>query len=1001
MHILDLPSPDSPAGVGNDALRVVGIGASAGGLAAFEAFFRSVPTDAEAGMAYVLVQHLSPDHKSILAELVQRYTSMPVAEVRHGVAVQPNRVYVMPPGRDMRYLDGRLLLREPRQAPGRHLPIDGFFRSLARELGSRAVGIVLSGTGSDGSMGVRAIKDAGGLVIVQSPHSASFDGMPLSTRATGVVDIELPPEQMPHALFTLARQRLGKRWLPLAIQGGWSDATYASILELLRTQTGHDFSQYKVGTVRRRIERRMAVHRLDSLQAYADHLHATPAEVRNLFFDLPIGVTAFFRDPEAFEALETDVLPRLLAGKDLAGTVRIWSVGCSTGEEPYSIGMLVLEALWRMGRAQRVQVFATDLDHRAISVARAGLYPASVASELRAERLARFFTREMEGNAYRVSKALRDIMVFSEHDVIRDPPFSRIDLIVCRNLLIYFEADLQKRVIPLLHYALSPGGILFLGPSESVGENGELFSVRDRRAKLFARREPGRPTRLNYPASAAQPVAIKDPSPHHPTSEDKRPPPMKTSLREITEQALLRMAPASALVTAQGDIRYLHGRTGMYLEPAPGEAGVNNILRMAREGLRPVLEAALQAAVARQESTFVPRVQVRSNGHFVQVSLSIRLVPGAGGDGSGAPLYLVVLEESSALRMGPAPAEPLSADAEGDPSTPEASVLELRQELQARDEHIRTLSEALERSEEALKSSNEEMQAVNEELQATNEELETSKEELQAVNEELTTVNTELQVKVTDLSRANNDMNNLLAGTGIGTVFVDHDLRVLRFTPATASIIHLIPSDVGRPIAHIASNLVGYDNLIADLRGVLDTLENIQREVQTSQHRWYTMRIQPYRTLEHVIEGAVITFVDMTDVRMAQDALRRASGLSRVAAMLRDASDAMVIQDLDGRILAWNDAARRQYGWDEAEALALPALARIPAELRRGCDELVNALRAADAVVAPFESRRLRQSGDSLEVWVTVTALRDESGRLRALAMTEQPAAQAARTALG
>jgi len=872
MNIFDLPV-DAQVGATELPSRVVGIGASAGGLAAFEAFFRNTRTDTESGMAYVVVQHLAADHPSMLTELIQRCTSLQVFEIQNGMAVRPDCVYVIPPNREVLYLDGRLMLHIRTHLHGDARTVDIFFNSLARQLRDRAVGIVLSGSGCDGGVGLQAIKEAGGLTMAQTPATAQFPGMPQSAIDTGAVDIELPPDQMMAHILAMTPQVPDRGGVAEAVAGVWSKEDYVHVMQMLLSQTGHDFSQYKLGTIRRRIERRMAVHEMDSLHAYAAHLRQTPGEVKNLYFDLPIGVTAFFRDPEAFQVLERDVLPRLLAEKDPSSVVRIWVMGCSTGEEPYSIGMLVTEAMDQLQQPCKVQIFATDLNARAIAVARTGIYPASIAQEISPRRLSRFFTAEMAGGPYRVRKCLRDMMVFSEHDVIRDPPFSRLDLIVCRNLLIYFDGDLQKRLIPLFHYALKPGGTLFLGTSESVGENGELFSVLDRRAKLFRRRENSKSTRLSYTTAALLPTTRLEARLHQ--REEKRDSPMKVSLREIAEQALLRIAPASALVNAQGDIRYLHGRTGHFLEPAPGEAGVNNILKMAREGLRPALEAALRAAVAHQEVASVPRVQVRTNGHFSLVNLTVRQVSGLGTDATDDPLYLVVLEESTSAQLNEMAAEPaLHSELVEDAPASSDELQELRRAMRVRDEHLKSMSESLERSTEELRSSNEEMQVVNEELQSTNEELETSKEELQAVNEELTTVNTELQIKVADLSRVNNDMNNLLAGTGIGTLFVDHDLRILRFTPATSTIINLIPGDVGRPITHIASNLVGYQKLVVDVKRVLDTLENFELDVQTTQQRWYTMRIQPYRTVEHAIEGAVISFLDITEVRLAREALR-------------------------------------------------------------------------------------------------------------------------------
>jgi two-component system CheB/CheR fusion protein len=854
--------------------RVVGMGASAGGLVAFEAFFRNLPTDVSSSTAYVLVQHLAANHPSVLIELVQRCTHLPVLEIQHGMVVRPDCVYVIPPNRVLCYADGRLMLQSRPPSQGDPQTIDIFFNSLARQLRDRAVGIVLSGHGGDGGIGLRAIKEAGGQTIAQTPATALFSDMPQSAIETGAVDIDLPPDQMAAHLGILDRKSLGKGWAPHSGDASWSPEAYEEVMQLLHAQTGRDFSQYKLGTIRRRIERRMAVHHLQSLQSYVGFLRQTPSEVRGLYHDLPIGVTAFFRDTEAFEVLARDVLPGLLTAKNPSGVLRVWAVGCSTGEEPYSIGMLVAEAMERLQHTCKVQIFATDLNGRAIAVARAGIYPSGIEREVSPERLSRFFTQESVGGAYRVLKGLRDMMVFSEHDVIRDPPFSRLDLIVCRNLLIYFDGALQKRLIPLFHYALNPGGALFLGSSESVGENGELFAVLDRRAKLFRCREHSTSKRRGYSTATLLPTTkLKTPPRQRKEERDLS---MKSSSREIAEQALLRIAPASALVDAQGDIRYLHGRTGRFLEPAPGETGVNNILEMAREGLRPALEAALLAAAAGPDTPAVMRVPFRNNDQLSLLHLTVFPASGSGSDAAGVPLFLVVFEESDDARLK-ATEESLSVDSTDAVTGAGNQLSSLRHVIYVRDEHLKSMSQALERSSEELRNSNQGMQVVNEELQSTNEELETSKEELQAVNEELTTVNTELQIKVADLTRANNDMNNLLAGTGIGTLFVDHGLRILRFTPATSTIINLIPGDVGRPIGHIASNLVAYHHLVADVQRVLDTLENFELDVQTTQQRWYTLRIQPYRTLDHAIEGAVITFVDITEVRLAREALRTAA----------------------------------------------------------------------------------------------------------------------------
>ena len=991
---------------------IVGIGASAGGLAAFGAFFSGMPADADPGMAFVLVQHLAPDHKSILGDLIQRSTRMQVFDVEDGVVVRPNCIYIIPPNRDMAFLNGTLQLLEPSAPRGQRLPIDFFFRSLAQDQGQRAIGVVLSGMGSDGTQGVRAIKGEGGMVMAQNPESTEFDGMPRSAIATGLVDYELPPNEMPARLIAYARHAFGQARLPVAVDTPKTESALKKIFILLRAQTTHDFSQYKPSTINRRIERRMAVHQIDVLESYVRFLQQTPAEVEALFRDLLIGVTNFFRDPEAFKALEEQVIPKLFENKLAGAAIRVWCTGCSTGEEAYSLAILLQEHMDSLKQHFTVQLFATDIDSRAIATARGGLYPANIAADISAERLARFFSAESDGSAYRVHKGIRDMLVFSEHDIIKDPPFSRLDLITCRNLLIYLNAELQKKLIPLFRYALKPGGVLFLGTSEGVGEFSESFVVLDRKAKLYQRKENVHGRERGTLTHILPPLTTPDAGPSLRAGVQRTAFPAKQPMRELTEQALLRqLAPNSALVNDQGDIFYLHGRTGMYLEPAPGEPGISNILKMAREGLRRDLAKALHQAVGTREVVHCPGLRVKTNGHFTFVNLTVCPVPVGAAASLSSPtppnapaalarpapagpyLYLAILEDVPAPEAMQSSAVPANAEGvvttSGTDSDAAQRIAELLNELRAKEEYIQSTHEELESSNEELKSSNEEMQSVNEELQSTNEEMETSKEELQSVNEELNTVNIELQTKIGDLSRANNDMNNLLAGTGIGTVFVDHQLRILRFTPAASAIINLIQGDVGRPVSHIVSNLVGYDSLAADMREVLNTLAPKAVDVQTTNGKWHTMRILPYRTLDNVIEGAVISFIDITETVQTREALHKANELLRLAVVVRDAHDAITVQDLAGRILAWNPGAVRMYGWSEAEALLMNVRRRIPEALR---DKALATLRklSQDEVLEPYRTERINKQGAVMTVSIISTALVDESGEMYAIATTER-----------
>ncbi|CRI64383.1 MCP methyltransferase/methylesterase, CheR/CheB with PAS/PAC sensor [Thiocapsa sp. KS1] len=889
---------------------IVGIGASAGGLAAFEAFFSAIPRDIGTGMAFVLVQHLAPDHKSILTELVKRYTRMQVQEVEDGMRVEPDCAYIIPPNNDMALFNGALRLLEPTAPHGLRLPIDFFFRSLAQDQHERAICVVLSGTGSDGTLGARAIKGEGGLVIAQSPTTAAYDGMPRSLIASGHADYVLPPEEMPAHLIAYAAQAFGKATRPITPSATPEDAL-TKICILLRDKTRHDFSQYKETTLRRRIERRMALHRIDRLGDYVGFLRQDPAEIEALFSDLLIGVTSFFRDPDAFAALEAEVIPRLFHDKPAGATVRVWVCGCSTGEEAYSIAILLREHLETLKQAYKVQVFATDIDPRAIDQARTGLYPSSISADVSAARLARFFSEDPQGG-YRVQKVVRDLLVFSEQDLVQDPPFSRMDLISCRNLLIYLNGDLQARLIALFHYALSPNGVLFLGTSETVGEVPALFAPLNRKWKLYSRLE--RPRGAFVPTSVMReppPASTGDRQPLQPAAAGRNK--GKLDLRALTEQALLRHGdPVGILVNGRGEILHIYGRTGQYLEPAPGDAAMN-VFAMAREGLRRDLTTALHRAVTHREAVRRTGLRVKTNGDFSRIDLTVRPEQTQLDGILLTDFYLIVLETATSEPTAPGTTAPDTADANPEPN---ARIAELELELRAKEEYLQSTREEMETSNEELKSTNEEMQSVNEEIQSTNEELETSKEELQSVNEELATVNAELQTKVADLSRANNDMNNLLAGTGVATLFVDHQLCITRFTPTATRLIKLIAADIGRPVGDIVSNLVDYTDLTDDVQAVLSDLLPREHEVQTRQGAWFLMRIGPYRTLENVIEGAVITFVDVSERKRGEDAVRAARAFAE--AIVDAVREPLVVLDADLRVVSANRAFYRHFRLSES-----------------------------------------------------------------------------------
>ena len=877
---------------------VVGIGASAGGLEALKAFFSGVPE--ESGMGYLVLVHLAPAQPSLMTELLQRVANIPVKTAEDGEPVRAGHVYVVPPNRDISVYNGTIQLME-KAGGGSGLPIDFFLKSLARDQESNAVAVILSGTGTDGTRGVRDIKAGEGLVVVQSEESAAYGGMPRSAIETGVADMILPPGEMPERLRRyFSNLDTVKQCDIHSVPEGANRLN--KIYALLRTQIGHDFSLYKKNTVLRRIDRRMSLNQINDPDTYIRFLRENPKEAEGLFRELLIGVTGFFRDPASFESLE-HVLTKVFAELEDDTTFRVWVPGCSTGEEAYSLAMIFRERMDGIPKRIILQLFGTDIDKYAIAKAREGLFPESIAADVGPDRLNRFFVKE--GHFFRVRKEIRDSIVFSVQDILKDPPFSRLHLLCCRNLLIYLDIRAQKKLLPLFHYTLGPKGILVLGSSKTIGEYTNLFHTLDNKWKIFRRREsPGGVIHpVEFPSGLPAPEVVYGTA-QTLTSRQK-----KFDIGHMAQQAVLDcFSPAAVLVDSKGMILHIVGQTGKYLE-VPSGSPTQNVLDMAREGLRIELSSALRTAVSSARDAIRRSVHFKTNGDVQSIDLHIcpLVVPGEPTD-----RFLIVFKDLPEISS---PGEPWEIAQDRALCRPGNTVGELEKELQfTRESHLATVEE-LESSNEELKSACEELQSSNEELQSTNEELESSREELQSVNEELQTVNSELQSKLEELSSAQDDMNNLLDSTEIATVFVDNAGRVKRFTQQATMIVNLIPTDVGRPLQHVVTNLT-HASMMENITAVLKRLTPRESEVQTLDGKWYNMRIIPYRTMENRIDGAVLTFTNIDEQKKAQEVFMAASAERERALMLvRDVfdmnSEPLAVVDGTGIMVVANTALSR------------------------------------------------------------------------------------------
>ena len=852
---------------------IVAIGASAGGLEAYEAFFRSCPADT--GMAFVLVPHLDPDHHSLLTEILQRCTKMPVAQALDQIQVEPNHVYIIQPNREMGILNGVLQLSMPDRARGQRLPINGFLSSLADDRAERAIGIILSGTASDGTKGLGAILGAGGVCMVQEPASAKYDGMPQSAIDAGFATHILPVEAMPAMLIELAGQFGYRQKIP-PIQSASNKNGVNQALRQVRSSTGHDFSLYKKSTIGRRIERRMGIHGIQDIAVYVRFLKQNPAEIQALFKELLINVTSFFRDPDAFIILKQDILPALLANKPVDYEFRVWVAGCASGEEAYSIAMVLQELKEETHQSYRVQIYATDLAEDAIKAARGGIYPESIALDISPERLRRFFTKE--DNNYKINKQIREMVVFAVQSVIKDPPFTKLDLLSCRNLLIYLEAEQQNRLIPVFHYSLKPGGVLFLSNSESISNHAELFKPLNRKWKLYQTNSTSTKPSIILPRSSSMTVPV--PAVSTPTTPSKS---AALNVAALSNRILLQSyAPASVTTDIQGNILYVHGDITRFLHQ-PAGAVTTNIIDMVHEGLKLDLRTALQAAVA-GTPTLDREVSLTTEVGSVTVIFSIRMLPSANPEAKADDRLLLVSfqDEITVTKRS------LRKSGRGKSATDEALHTEkLERELAYARENLQATIEEQQATNEELKSTNEELQSTNEELQSTNEELETSREELQSMNEETLTVNSELNNKIEQLSGSQNDLKNLMDNVNTGVVFLDYHLNIRSYTREAVKAYRLIATDVGRPLSDITSNLLGED-IASDLHAVLETLIPREREIQAMDNNWFHVRMQPYRTLDNVIDGVVLTFTDVTENR------RTAQGKFDISQLARELAEGII-----------------------------------------------------------------------------------------------------------
>jgi two-component system, chemotaxis family, CheB/CheR fusion protein len=891
-------SKETTSDSGKGPFPIVCIGASAGGLEALEQFLGNVPENS--GMAFIVIQHLDPTQKGMLPELLQRVTKMEVIQVKDRMMVGQNCVYVIPPNKTMSILKRVLHLFTPIEIRGLRLPIDFFFNSLADDQREFAIGVILSGMGSDGSVGIRSIKEKNGIVVVQEPSSAKYDSMPRNAIDAVVVDIVAPANLLPVRIMEFLKQIPAvKSDIEIDIK---DKSSLEKIIILLRTNTGNDFSLYKKNTVYRRIERRMVVHNIDKISSYVHFLQENPTESGILFKELMIGVTNFFRDPEVWEKLKETVLPNLIINLKESSILRAWVPGCSTGEEAFSLAIVFKEVVEKVNPrgGLSLQIFATDLDNEAIETARKGQFSENISSDVSPNRLNRFFSKTDDG--YRVSTEIREMVVFAKHNIIMHPPFTKIDILSCRNMLIYMDTELQKKLFALFYYSINPEGIMILGTAETLGIQSPLFITLSTKLKIFKRSNTSViPELLDFPASFSRSRQVN--------TETQIPARSILNIQTLADQMLLQQfSPAGVLVNENGDIIYISGHTGKYLEPAVGKANMN-IFAMLREGIRSEFHVAFRKVITKKESVVLHNIKIGTNGATLSLNINIKWI------NKPEPLKGTVMIIFSDVPDIPDTGLKKKKGLKNRDNIRES---ELENELQQTREEMQNTLEEMQTSQEELKSTNEELQSTNEELQSTNEELTTSKEEMQSLNEELQTMNAEMQSKVDEFSRVNNDMKNLLNSTDIATLFLDKELNIRRYTDRATKLFKLIKSDIGRPFTDQVSDLI-YPNVTTDALEVLKTLVFIEKQIPAKDNRWYSVRMMPYRTLDDRIDGLVITFINISDHKKLELELHEKEQFHNL--LLNSSSEVIIKLSADWKIQEFNPEAEKFFGKKRKDAI--------------------------------------------------------------------------------